>query len=189
MVASMAKPFALKTTLLSTLHLFTTASAAQEEFALPDNWRISPAGNSIKYTAHGTKVYGHELGFIKRKGSCELDNLWISWSTTADGVEAMQGVTGGFNIVTGDQSGRVALELVLARKAFINSSVLYFTNMIAGEVLIREMRRERVVKVSVISPVELVEMLDIREDEFDVSGFVEVRKEVERMCERLESVG
>ena len=168
----MIKTFALKTSLLSALLLFASTGSAQEAFTPPDNWKISKAGDSIKYTAHGTTVYGHELGFIKQKGSCELDNLWISWSTTTDGIEAMQGVTGGFNIVTGEQSGRVALELVLARKAFINSSVLYFTNMIAGEILLREMSREGVVEVSVISPGELVEMLDIREDKFDVSGFV-----------------
>ncbi len=185
----MVETFTLKTALLSTLLLFATASTAQEESTLPDNWRISKVGDAIKYTTHGTTVYGHELGFIKRKGSCDLDNLWISWSTTIDGVEALKGITSGFNIVTGDQSGRVALELVLARKAFINSSVLYFTNMIAGEILLREISREGVVKISVISPGELVEMLDIREDKFDVSGFVEVRGEVERMCEGLGGIG
>lgn len=40
-----------------------------------------------------------------------------------------------------------------------------------------------------ISLVGLVEMLDIHEDKLDVSGLMKVRKEVERMCEVLESVG
>lgn len=172
----------LNSVLSSILLMFSTVSIAQEEFNLPDNWKISEAGGSIKYTVYGANVYGHEFGLIKKKGFCERDNLWIEWSTTIDGVESMEGGTGEFNVVTGDQSERVALELVLARKAYINSSVLFFTNMIAGQALLRELSKGGVVKVSVVSPGRLVKMLDIHDDEFDISGFLGVRNEVERMC-------
>jgi len=173
-------------TILSSV-LFFFAAVAQGEPDLPDNWRISPAGDSIKYTVYGANVYGHEFGFIKRAGSCDKDNLWVSWSTSVGSVEDLEGITSGFNIVTGDQSGHVVLELVLARKAFIDTSILFFTNMMAGEMLVRELSKEGVVKVSVVSPDRLLKMLDVHDDIFDVSGFVSVRKEVERMCLEMET--
>ena len=46
------------------------------------NWEVNQIGDLILYRTHGNIVHGHSLGWIKRKGQCNYDNLYLTYSSS-----------------------------------------------------------------------------------------------------------
>ena len=64
-------------------------------------------------------------------------------------------------------------------------TVFCFTNFVAGEKLISLLEKGHTIRVTIISPKELVDKIDIASDSFSLNGFIASRLKAQEYCEEL----
>jgi len=159
------------------------AGGLPEKGALGDvNWYVEErVGGRLFYFTHGTVVWGHEFGFYKNQDDCETDIMWLTFSSSNEKVKDFIGkeVTVLFNI----DEKRFNVELDMLTAGTIGfTHVMYFANWVAGEQLIDMLMNGSNVKVQIVEPKALEVLLDIKEDEFNLEGFANGRKQAAKMC-------
>jgi len=82
----------------------------------------------------------------------------------------------------------VELVMLYAADTIGLTNIMYFSNWVAGEMLIAALMKSHNVTVQIIEPRELAVLMDIKKDTFDLGGFAASRKKAEKMCEDAESL-
>ena len=54
------------------------------------NWEVSKLDDLIMYRTNGNIVHGHSLGWIKRKGQCNYDNLYLTYSSSHEDKDILE---------------------------------------------------------------------------------------------------
>ena len=161
-----------------------------EEGALGDvKWYVEERiGNKIVYYTHGTVVYGHEFGFYKDPSNCNEDIMWLVFSSydekVIDFIDEEVVVLLNIDGVVCE----VELVMLYAADTIGLTNIMYFSNWVAGEMLIAALMKSHNVTVQIIEPRELAVLMDIKKDTFDLGGFAASRRKAEKMCEDAESL-
>lgn len=164
--------------------IFIISSVYAEKGVLGDiSWyvEVNRLSNIVFYYTHGTTVYGHEFGFYKGAGKCEDDIVWLVFSSCNEEVRDFKGEVVSVRLNLDGEVFEIKLDLLFV--GIIGyTQVMYFSNWVAGERLIDALIESKNVKVQIIEPEELEILMDIKEDTFDLGGFVAGRKEAKEIC-------
>ena len=90
-------------------------SAFAGDFWEHKNWSVDRHGQFIRYTTHGSVVHGHEFGFLLRSGDCR-EVLWLSWSTSDDGIHDLSGERARFELELDGTVGVLSAPLSLVNE-------------------------------------------------------------------------
>lgn len=158
-----------------------SASDGEEGVLGDESWTVEEKVGKLFYTTHGTLVWGHEFGFYKDSSDCGSDMVWLSFSASD---EKVRNFVGDIAIVLLDIDGKtVEIELVMRYVGVIGfTQVMYFSDWLAGELLIDALMKGHYVTVKILKPKGLEALLDIKEDKFSLEGFVASRKEAIAIC-------
>jgi len=144
-------------------------------------WYIEKQIGRIFYFTRGAVVWGHEFGFWKHPDYCSSDTIWLVFSSSDDGVKDFIDKQAVVSLDVDGEVFEVELDMWFAGTIGF-THVMYFTNRLAEQQLINKLRTGHKVKVQIIEPKELEVLLDIKEDTFDLGGFINSRKQAEELC-------
>ena len=170
---------------------------AEEVFSHKD-WSVTtyPADPQyIKYSTHGSKVWGHEFGFLKAVGDCKADNLYVTWSSTTpiNVLEQMKSKKVLFDVKPDDNfvfhfpvpnlmvkylSGSEYLEIPDPL------SVMLFTNYFPQFTFIPTLEAGRNIIVKVNEEDPHFKNFDIADDKFSLEGYIAARQFALEQCEQ-----
>lgn len=146
-------------------------------------WTISTTNEVVRFSTNGHVVDGHQFGFVKRKRACDDDILWMTWSTMDGNVKSLQGTDAQLRLTVGNVRVPLNVELLATYQPFNLTTLLAFTNFLAGPKLVELLGSGQQAEVEVIGPQELVSHLDIRQDTFSLVGYSQSRAEAQRSCQ------
>lgn len=171
--------------LVFTFPLFKAAGGGFED-AQPENkeWDVRTTSDIVRYTSHGNIIYGHEFGFIKKVGN-NADMLWISWSTSEDGLEQFKGKNCTFLIDIDGELFEVELCMVGVYELTTLTTVVFFTNGIASPKLIKALEEGEQVNIEIVGPKKILDYFDISSDSFRLEGYIEGRQKAKELIEKL----
>jgi len=134
---------------------------------------------------HGTAVWGHEFGFFKDPNDCGVDTLWLTFSSSDERVKEFVGkdVVIGLNIDGKEFDIKTPM---LSSDTIGFTHVMMFTNWEADSQFVTEILNGKRAVVKIKEPAELEGLLDIKEDEFGLDGFVDSREEAMAICKENE---
>jgi hypothetical protein len=147
------------------------------------DWTTINNTDLVRYTTHGSSVWGHQFGLIKQKSSCEADILWIVWSTYDQAIQQLSGSEATIEIDIDGTSFRISVKMQVARQSTPLLSVAVLTNFLVGPKLIDLLERGRKVDVSIIGPENLTQHIDIASDSFSLTGFIANRLKAQEFCQ------
>lgn len=152
-------------------------------------WRIiSTTSGLVRYTTHGTVVYGHEFGFVKKPKRCEVDELWLSLSTTDVRIKQLIGSEVAFLIDVDGIEFKIRANLWHAGKYHPLSGLIiaYFGNYIADPEYIELFKIGKNIEIRIIGSAK--KFFDLPFDEFSLVGFAAARREALNSCRELMGV-
>jgi len=160
---------------------FSVKALAEKGVLGDESWYIKARSGNIFYITHGAVVWGHEFGFIKGKNNCSRDLLWLSLSATD---ERVRDFVGDDVVALLDIDGEIIR--VELRMLFVGvvgySQVMFFSDWVAGKLLIDALSNGEYVTVRIVEPKGLEALLDIKEDKFCLRDFVASRQEALDTC-------
>ncbi|MCK5305724.1 MAG: hypothetical protein KAJ66_01155 [Candidatus Omnitrophica bacterium] len=173
--------------LVSTFPSFKAVGGGFED-AQPENkeWDVRTTSDIVRYASHGNIIYGHEFGFIKKAGN-NVDMLWISWSTSEDGLEQFKGKNCTFLIDIDGELFEVELCMVGVYELTTLTTVVFFTNGIASPKLIKALEEGELANIEIVGPKKILDYFDIPSDSFNIDGYVEGRQKAKKLFEELKS--
>lgn len=145
-----------------------------------ESWTVETKGGRVFYFTHGTAVWGHEFGFFK-VDDCGNDILWLTFSARDEKVKDFEDKDVVVSLEVDGKDFRIKLPM-LSTVTIGFTHVMLFTNWLAGEQLINALKKGRYMKVQILEPKELEELLDIKYDQFGLKGFTASRKKAGKVC-------
>ena len=145
-------------------------------------WQISETSGMVKYTAHGTTVHGHQFGLVKTDGHCDVDILWMQFSSADSAIKDLVGTEVMFTVDVDGQQFDVGVNMVMANQFTPLTTVAVFSNFFVGPQFIDLLNQSQRVQVTIIGPEAVASSFDIRTDEFDIAGFESARAQAKIKC-------
>ncbi len=153
--------------------------ATDEEAA----WRISGTSSTVRYTAHGTAVHGHQFGFVKVVRQCNVDLLWLSWSSINPEVKKLIGSKMTFLIDVDGTKSEMAVKLATAFTLTRSTTIAVFTNFHVGPEFFELLGRSEKIEITIGGPRDAKELFDVPVDIFALAGFEAARRQAKKACE------
>ena len=151
--------------------------ASDEEAA----WRISNISGLVRYTAHGTVVHGHKFGFVKMAGRCNVDLLWLTWSSFNPEVMKLVGSEVTFLIDVDGTTFKIGVNLDSTSTLIPFTTIALFTNFVAGPDFIELLSLGEKIGITISGPAR--ELFDLPHDEFSLAGFAVARQKAKKACD------
>ena len=168
---------------------------AEEVFNHKD-WSVTTYDSDpefIKYSTHGSAVWGHEFGFLKRAGSCDEDNIYVSWSSTVklDQLKRMEDHKVLFDLHPDEQFFQFAVPNLVVNPLLGSEyleipnslNVMLFTNYFPQVTFSPSLEVGRKVSVKVNEKDPHHHNFDIPHDEFSLEGYIAARQFAVEQCE------
>jgi len=146
-----------------------------------EGWTAEERVGRLFYFTHGTVVWGHELGFFKGTNDCDVDTLWLTFSSSDEKVKTFIGKDVVISLAVDGQNFKIKTPMLSVGTIGI-THVMTFTNLRADDLFIDALTKGRYVKVQILEPKELEVLLDIKEDQFGLKGFTVCRKKAGKVC-------
>jgi hypothetical protein len=148
----------------------------------------------IKYSTHGTAVWGHEFGFLKTIGDCKADNLYVGWSSTKNinQLKRMQSKKVLFDLKPDDNfEFNFAIPNLLVDHLWgmkdlelpTPLNVMLFTNYYPKYTFIPTLEAGRKISVNVSNEDPHLGNFDIPDDQFSLEGYIAARQYAMELCE------
>lgn len=148
-------------------------------------WKVDQAGDMIRFETHGTKVWGHQFGFILKAGNCDDAIIWVAWSSMKARPAAFKSLHAA-RLVISTEEDIVPVDLPLSSAVAVTPDLTVFalTNFDFNERFLDLIQRAKAVKVRVGGPPQLLRLLEVTEETFPVKGYAEARKHAVAMCKQ-----
>ncbi len=159
------------------LLLFANADTLENR----SDWSIISQNGYIKYSVHGNRIYGHQFGFLKKISHCDDNILWITWSGLDNALSSFEGQDIIIEMTIGDLKKEITTSL-LAVSTIGTTKVLLLSNVFVDRTLIEQLHKSRAVHIQIISPLSLVQKLDITADIFDVTNILNIEGSAQKKC-------
>ena len=144
-------------------------------------WETSERMDRIFYFVHGTSVWGHEFGFFKSPENCNIDTLWMTFSSYEDGIEDFTGKDIDFDFIIDEKKYRVSLNMMSPFTIGL-TNVVTFTNFILEDAVMLALIEGDHLDIEVAGPKEVMGLFDIKKDEFNLEELSSVRAEALSAC-------
>jgi len=172
-------------TLIFLVGLSVNVFANNDEWEYKE-WKVEKIGNLVRYATHGSVVWGHKFGFLKRINDCSFSNLWVSLSSSFGEVKEFEG---GDAILKLDIDGivseiKVQLSAVY-KPELLSYHLMAFTNYVPDNDFIDLLKKGHKLELTVVEPKQLVKYLDVNGDVFNLNGFIASRLKANEYCEEL----
>ena len=168
---------------------------ADEVFTHKD-WSVTTYDSDpefIKYSTHGSAVWGHEFGFLKRAGSCDEDNIYVSWSSTVklDQLKEMEDQKVLFDIHPDEQFFQFAVPNLVVNPLLGSEyleipnslNVMLFTNYFPQVTFSPSLEAGRRISVKVNEKDPHHNKFDIPYDDFSLDGYIAARQFAIEQCQ------
>ena len=162
---------------------------AEEVFSHKD-WSVTTYSTDpkyIKYTTHGSAVWGHEFGFLKKAGNCHEDNIYVSWSSTVnkDQLENMLEREVLFDLAPDNAFFQFAVPHLVVNPLMEGGSlnIMLFTNYFPQFTFKPTLEVGRKISVKVNEKDPPHSNFDIAYDEFSLEGYIAARQFAIEQCE------
>ncbi len=148
-----------------------------------DTWQIKKFKNLVRYITHGTMVHGHRFGFVMQSGQCEVDELWLSWSTHEPQVVKLIGSEVVLLTVVDGKKFKIRANIETAQKYFPGSlmTIAHFGSFTAGPEFIDLLNQGKKIEISISGSAS--KFFDLPNDEFSLTGFTRARQQAKVICE------
>ena len=173
---NMARIMRIVGMLLATFFSLNALALATDD----EGWTQTDREDLHRYEVHGQTVFGHMFGFITKDHHCDEDIVWIEWSTLAGSVRLRQKDVD-VELTVDGVAGTISLDMVTSSEIG-NRKVFALTNFVAGDKLLSLLEHGKMLKVTLVGPVALVEQLDIPEDTFTLRDFSVRRNASHAVC-------
>lgn len=159
-------------------------SANDEENAQPfGEWTVSQSQGVPIFTTHGTRVWGHEFGFVDNPVYCVQHIVWIEWSSMKARPADFKKVRNvSLKIRAAGETIPIHVEISDAIPFTQDLTVIALTHFNANDRFLDLIQRAKEINVRVIGPPALLKLLDVTEDTFPVKGFAAARARADTMC-------
>jgi len=162
---------------------------AEEVFSHKD-WSVTTYSTDpkyIKYTTHGSAVWGHEFGFLKKAGNCDEDNIYVSWSSTVDKnqLENMLEREVLFDLEPDNAYFQFAVPHLVVNPLMEGGSlnIMLFTNYFPQFTFKPTLEVGKKISVKVNDKDPHHKNFDIPYDEFSLEGYIAARQYAIEQCE------
>ena len=168
---------------------------AEEVFNYKD-WSVTTYESDpkfIKYSTHGSAVWGHEFGFFKQTGHCDEDNLLVSWSSTVqlNQLKQMEDQKVLFDLQPDKQFFQFAIPNLIVNPLLGSEyleisnplNVMLFTNYTPQVTFKPNLEIARKISIKVNNKDPHHENFDIPYDEFSLEGYIAARQFAIEHCE------
>ena len=162
--------------------------SANDLTSIYKDWSVDSQNKQVRYVSYGSTVRGHQFGFIKKAGNCNQDLLWISLSTHKKGIKKFQGSAVVFQLSVGNIKIRVETTLIATYDYTPTLIVAGFTNFVANNKMLSLLEQGKMATISILSPKEIANELNIAKESFNLNGFADSRLKAIKICKKL-SVG
>ncbi len=169
-------------TLILISYTFLFAEQYEQLWEYKD-WRVDTHDNFVMCITHGQVVHGHNFGIIKKKGNCNRNLLYISWSTQRKGLTKHKGKDALLRLQIDDIRQQVTIPLLSVAEYYLGLTVGAFTNIAVGEEFISLLKQGQYLEVTIHGPDELIGALDITSDTFSLDGFTATLLKAQEFCE------
>ena len=144
-------------------------------------WQVSTNSGHVRYSTHGTTVRGHQFGFVKLARRCDDDILWLSWSSDDPQVKRLIKSKVKLLIDVDGISFRIGVDLTTASSLIPLTTVVLFTNFLAGPTFVDLLNRGKKIGITISEPAS--QLFDLPHDEFSLAGFAVARQQAKKTCE------
>ncbi len=177
--------FRIFITLIFLVGLSVNVSAKNDEWEYKE-WKVEEIGTFVRYTTHGSVIWGHQFGFLKRIEDCSLDNLWVSLSSSFDEVKEFEGEDALLKLDIDGAVSEIKVQLSTVYKPeLLSYHLMAFTNYVPENDFIDLLKKGHELKLTVVEPKQLVKYLDINDEVFSLNGFIASRLKANEYCEKL----
>ena len=145
------------------------------------SWQISKVSGLVRYIVHGTAVYGHQFGFLKDTGQCNVDILWLSWSSDDPAVIKLVGSEITFLVDVDGTTSKIVADLVNTSTLIPFTTVVLFTNFTADPEFLSVLNRGKEVSITISG--DSRNFFDVPSDRFSLMGFETARREATKACQ------
>ncbi len=136
------------------------------------DWRTEPLGSEkYRYTTNGQVVHGNQFGFWVDKKHCSDNVLLLFISTYEKGLSEYKGKDVRLAVKVDDKESFIIAPLVTAYKFTPTMDVALFSNVIASDEFIQDLKKGDSVSFTVVGPGSVVSKFDIKTESFSLSGF------------------
>ncbi len=162
---------------------------AREDRKAFGEWSIKQQDALLRDITHGTEVWGHEFGLIRKLSHCDDPIIWVEWSTTkVHAGDLKQGSAVSLELSAGGTTIPVDLKLMAAGQLTPHTTVFALTNFAVTDDFIALLKRSNSVRLRVTGPASFLKMLDIDAETFTLKGFEEADAEAVRLCKKLSGI-
>lgn len=155
-------------------------------------WTVNAAENYVKYTTRGSRIYGHQFGFLKNPESCNIDNLWLTLSSSDSRVKKLRGTEVMIRFIIDDSDFVIPVDLTSVVTLFSGKDnkgtsptgfqVLAFSNFIPNDNFIELLKSGHSATIEIVGPKMLVQSLDLPSENFSLDGFIAARLKADDWC-------
>ena len=145
------------------------------------SWQISKISGLVRYIVHGTTVYGHQFGFVKNTGRCNVDILWLTWYSDDPEVMKLVGSEITFFIDVDGTTSKITADLVNTSTRIPFLTVVLFTNFTADLDFLSLLNRGREISITISGDAR--NFFDVPSDHFSIMGFETARREARKACQ------
>lgn len=142
----------------------------------------------LRTITHGTAVWGHEFGILKPKNNCDVDILWLTFSTYEKNVEDLKGKNLTFNVAVDNEKFTLDLDVVNIFKMTPIMSVALFTNFQMNENFIKLLKKSNNIEFTIFKPENLAKKFDMPSDTFSLNGFVANYTKLQESCKDIKQL-
>ena len=153
------------------------------------DWKIDSYNDLVMYGADGQGFAGHVFGWVKKAGSCDQDDLFISFSTTHESKDMLdQLVNQRLSIkVTFPEVEGVSYVMepkLLSTKNSDTTKHIVLARVPKDPVFDLYMHKLHVLEIGIQKPYQ--GMFDMHYDSWSLDGYVAAKLKAKEMCEALE---
>ena len=156
------------------------------------DWSVSKVGNMVLYSSHGSAVWGHKLGWIKKQGHCNDDLLYLTFSTHLESKELFDvlkeqrmDLTLSFPEVEGVSN--VVNPEIIGSNDVGSLKVVTLSNINKDKVL--DLYMQKLAKIDVAINAPFSHLFDIPNETWSLNGYVASQLKAKEICEGLPTKG
>ena len=163
--------------LAGTFLIFQTWSIA----AAASDWEVTGT-DLIRYSTHGEMVHGHQFGFVKLPGRCDVDILWLSWSSYNPAALSAKGANAIFAADVDGTKFKMEVRAKIAKTPWSILTIVAFSDFVAGPGLIELLKSGSKITLTIDGPESVNKLFDIKSDVFSLKGFGPSRHRAAQFC-------
>ena len=152
------------------------------------DWGVSKIGDMILYISHGNIVHGHKFGWIKKKGRCNDDFLYLTFSTYHESKELFDelkkqrvGLTLSFPEVEGVSN--IINPMIVSSNNLGNMKIITLSNVNKDKVL--GLYMQKLAKIDIIINAPFNRLFDIPNETWSLKGYIAAELKAREICEAL----